>query len=105
MTRPSSPRVTPHSYTDEEMERIHQRIRDRDPTWLEAVWDPILLETHGFTMAEAAERSFEVHVGLYAIPSSQSTTISGWLADMRGGFRFTWLSYGPHPAKDDNPED
>ena len=39
-------------------------------------------------------------------PSSGcSTTISGWIANARGGFSFAWLSYGPYPAEDDSPED
>jgi hypothetical protein len=88
-----------YRYSDAQMATIRDLIDARDPGWLDAVWDPILLDAHGCTLAQASERGVEVRVCDFGIPWEQSTTISGWLAGVRGGHRFTWLSYGPSPVR------
>lgn len=88
-----------HRYTDDELATIRARLAARDDNWIDAVWDPILLDAHGVTLAEAGEQGMKIKVGEYGIPWAQSMRISRWA---RPYYSADWLSVGPTPVQDED---
>lgn len=66
-----------YRYSDDEMRTIRDRIRKRRDDWLAAVWDPILVDVHGITVAEAGERGMEIDVSAYGIRGTRTTRSVG----------------------------
>lgn len=85
-----------YRYSDDEMQTIRNRIYRREDAWLDAVWDPILLDVHGVTLSEAGERGMEVKVSEYGIPWDQSVQIGTWAKKLHS---MVWLNIGPSPVK------
>jgi hypothetical protein len=100
---PAEDRYRMRRLTDAEMTELTRLARD-GPTGparaIDALWELIVRDAHGVSLAEAAERGF--HVQDYAMAGDQAKALKNAMVERRRlprkvveGFWLTWAMYSP----------
>jgi hypothetical protein len=109
---PAEDRYRMRRLTDDEMAELTRLARDGrtgPARAIDALWELVIRDAHGISLAEADALGF--HVQDYAMPADQAEALKTAMVERRrlprkvvDGFWLTWAMYSPADYEPDRPQ-